>query len=170
PISVSGLELFTGPLVFRRTELGLILAGLLGTVATPAALIFKHVKKSIWSNSARVVDALTVVRGPLISALVAYGTVSILLRFGDDFLSRLGQNSLLARTPGIGWAGFTWVLPAACLVATGFSYLIARIDKSQLSETKRAWSSVVLRASSMLLILGVVWSGVHFRKGDLAKK
>ena len=168
--AVSGLELFTGPLVFSRTELGLILAGLLGTVATPAALIFKHVKKSIWSNSARVVDTLTVVRGPLISALVAYGTVSILLRFGDDFLSRLGQNSLLARTPGIGWPGLTWVLPAACLIAAGFSYLLARIDKSQLSETKRAWSSVVLRASSMLLILGVVWSGVHFRKGDLAKK
>lgn len=166
---VSGLELFTGPLVFSRTELTLIMAGLVGTIATPAALFFKHFKRTIWSNSAKVMDLLTAIRGPLIAAVMAYGAASIVLRFGDDFLSRLFPTALLGSDPGIAWAGFTWVLPLAALSAAGFSYLLTRIQHAELSEAKRGWVSISVRLLSIVTVLCVLWAGVHFRQGDLER-
>ena len=168
--AVSGLELITGPLHFSRTELTLILAGLIGTIATPAALLFKHFRRSIWANSAKVIDALSAVRAPLIAALLTYGTASIGLRFADEFLSRLGPNSLFAPYPGVAWPGFTWILPFAALMAAGFSYLILRVGRRDLSETKRGWLSGLLRVISVLAVLGVLWVGVVFRKMDVERR
>jgi len=164
---VSGLELFTGPLVFSRTELALIMAGLVGTIATPAALFFKHFRRNVWSNSAKVMDVLTALRGPAIAAITAYGAVSIALRFADEFLSRLIPNPLFGRTPGVAWPGFTWVLPVACIVAAGFSYLLTRVQGAEFSAAKRGWMALSLRATSIVMVLGVLWAGLHFRKASV---
>lgn len=164
---VSGLELFTGPLVFSRTELTLIMAGLVGTIATPAALFFKHFRRNVWSNSAKVMDVLTALRGPAIAAITAYGATSIALRFADEFLSRLIPSPLFGRSPGVAWPGFTWVLPVACIVAAGFSYLQTRVQGAELSAAKRGWMAFSLRLTSIVFVMGVLWAGLHFRKASV---
>ncbi len=168
--AVSGLELFTGPLHFSRTELILIFAGLVGTIATPAALVFKHFRRSIWSNSARVMDVLSLLRGPLMAGLVTYGVLSILVRFADEFLSRLAPSALVAPFPGLSWPGFTWILPGASTVAAGFSYLILVVHRQVRSETKRFWGAIGLRALSIFFVGAIVWGGLVFRRIDVERR
>ncbi len=168
--AVSGVELFTGPLKFSRTELTLILAGLVGTIATPAALAFKHFRRSIWSNSAKVIDVLASIRGPLITGLITYGVASIGLRFADDFLSRLGKISLFSPHPGIAWAGFTWVLPAVALTAAGLSYFIGFVHRLDWNDTKRTWVSIMIRGISIIVVGAMLWAGVLFRSADLERR
>ena len=166
--AVSGLELFTGPFEFSRTELILIMAGICGTIATPAVLAFRHFRRTIWSNSAKVVDALARIQGPVVAGLVTYGAGVIAIRFGDDFLGRLGESSLFDRRVGIGWAGFTWVLPGAALLAAGFTYLRRRLGEGPNGDRRRAWLGAPLRLISLLIVAGLLWLGMTWRGDYLA--
>lgn len=160
--AVSGLELFVGPIQLSRTELILVAAGISGTLAMPAALALKRFRVTIWSNSARVMNLLGRLRSALFAGLIAYGASIILIRFADDFLSRFGDSPLLGRSPGVGFAGFTWVVPIIAVIAGAISYFKRRALEGPGGSRLRPWLGVPLSlllfcVSGGLLALGVQW-------------
>ncbi len=167
--AISGLELFTGPLGFTRTELGLLLLAITGTLLMPAALGILHFKKKVWTNSAKVLSLLTLIRGPLFAALVAYGVASIFIRFADDFVGRFGFDDLLVRDPGIGFPGFTWLLPLVATVAGGLSLARKKWSEGDVTPMRRHLLGAPLLAFTIVLGFGIVLLGFHWRKSELAE-
>lgn len=168
--AVSGLELFTGPFEFTKTELVLVMLGICGTILTPAVIAFRHFKKTIWSNSAKVVDVLARVRGPLVSGLIAYGAATILVRFLDDFVSRLVESPLFLRNPGLGWPGFTWVLPGVALLVGASAYARRRLGEGPEGLKRRFWLGAPLFVATTLLCGAALLFGLKWRGADISER
>ncbi|HSC85916.1 MAG TPA: serine/threonine-protein kinase [Polyangiaceae bacterium] len=168
--AISGLELFTGPLTFTRTELALLLLGITGTLLMPAAIGILQFKKKVWTNSAKVLDLLQLVRAPLFAALIAYAVACIFIRFADDFAGRFAMADLLARDPGIGFAGFTWLLPLIALLTAGLSLLRKRWNDGDIPAVRRHLLGAPLLALNLVLGLTIVIAGFHWRRDVLASR
>lgn len=168
--AVSGLELFTGPFEFSRTELVLVLLGICGTIVTPAILALRHFKKTIWGNSAKVVDVLARIRGPLVAGLVTYGAASVGIRFLDDFISRLVASPLFLKNPGLGWPGFTWVLPGVALLVAGAAYGKRRVVESPGGAKWRSWLGAPLAVVVVLLAGTGVFLSLKWRATDISAR
>ncbi|MFO0548219.1 MAG: serine/threonine-protein kinase [Polyangiaceae bacterium] len=85
--------------------------------ATPAAFAVSHIKKHIWSNSAKTVELAALIRRVVIAAFVAYGLVSLSVRFTEGLLLR--------RAAGVAWPVWDLVsgaLAAAAAVGTYFLF------------------------------------------------
>lgn len=168
--AVSGLELFTGPFQFSDTELILVLLGICGTIATPAILGLRHFRSMIWSNSAKVVDALARMRAPLTAALVAYGIAAISVRFADEFFGRLQVHPIFVPQPGLGWAGFSWVLPIVALIAASGAHLKRRLQDSPRAAGHMVWLGAPLLGLTLLLCAAVLFGGMKWRAHDVATR
>jgi hypothetical protein len=168
--ALSGLELFTGPLSFTRTELSLLLLGIAGTLMMPATIGILQFKKKVWTNSAKVLDLLQLVRGPLFAALVAYAVASIFIRFADDFMGRFAFADLFAPSPGIGFAGFTWLLPLIAGLAAGLSLLRKRLSEGEISAVRRHLLGAPLLAATVVLGLTIVMLGFQWRRSVMAER
>src|SRR5690606_38769289 len=160
--------LFTGPLEFSKTELVLVVVGICGTILTPAVIAFRHFKKTIWSNSAKVVDVLARLRAPIIAGLVTYGSVAIFLRFLDDFVSRLAGTPILLKDPGLGWPGFTWVLPAVALLVGASAYLKRRLGEGPEGLKRRFWLGLPLTFVTMAVASTALFLSLKWRAADVA--
>lgn len=165
--AVSGLELFTGRFEFSKTELLLVLLGIGGTIAMPVVLALRRFRTTIWSNSARVVDALTRLRAPLIAAFVAYGLAALGVRFLDEFISRFSPDPLFLPRPGISWAGFSWILPAVALVAAAAAHVKQRMWENQKAASRLVWLGAPLLALNLLLCGTVILAGLKWRARDV---
>lgn len=77
------------------SESAFLLSGIACALATPAALVVRHVRRVVWSNSVRAVELADRLRRPVVVALVAYGFGSLLVRFGESVLLR--------RAAGVAW-------------------------------------------------------------------
>lgn len=168
--SVSGLELFVGPISLSRTELALLLAGIAGTVAMPAVLAFRNFRRTIWSNSAKVLDILERVRAPLCAALITYGVVAIFVRFLDDFISRFGESALFVQRPGLGWAGFTWVFLAISLLSAGMTHFKRWATEGPNGIKRRAWLGAPFWTFTLLSIGVLLLWGLKWRASDLQRE
>lgn len=168
--AISGLELITGPISLSLSELALILAGTLGTIAMPAALALRSFRRNTWSNSARVIDALERVRAPLSAALLTYGATSIGLRFCDDFVSRFGSSPLFVQDPGLGWPGFTFILPAVAGLVAGITFLKKKVTEGPSGAKRRPWLGAPLWFITILGILFLTTWGLRWRAEDLHQK
>lgn len=168
--AVSGLELFVGPISLSRTELALLLAGIAGTVAMPAVLAFRNFRRTIWSNSAKVLDILERVRAPLSAALITYGVVAIFVRFLDDFISRFGEGSFFVQRPGLGWAGFTWVFLVIALLAAAMTTIKRWATEGPNGVKRRVWLGAPFWAFTVLSIGVVLFLGFKWREADLHKQ
>ncbi len=168
--AVSGLELFTGPFEFTATELVLVMLGILGTILTPAILAFRQFRKTIWSNSAKVVEVLARLRGPLLSGLIAYGAASIIVRFLDDFVSRLVESPLFLRNPGLGWPGFTWVLPGISLLVGSAVYARRRMGQGPDGIKRRFWLGAPLFLATLVLAGGLLFGALKWRGVDISAR
>jgi serine/threonine protein kinase len=166
--AVSGLEIFTGPIAMSRTELGLVLAGIAGTVAMPAAIGLRSFRRTIWSNSAKVMDALERLRGPLSAVLITYGAAAIGIRFFDDFISRFGDGVLFGPSPGLGWSGFTWVLLLVVLFAGSSAYFKRWAMEGPVGVGRRMWLGAPLWAITSLIVCSLIFGGLKWRARDLA--
>lgn len=172
--AVSGLELFVGPIQLSRTELILVAAGISGTLAMPVGLALKRFRTTIWSNSARVVDLLGRLRSALLAGLIAYGASVILLRFADDFVSRFGDSPLLLRSPGVGFPGFTWIVPVVAVLAGVMAYWKRRTLEGPSGARLRPWLGAplfvfLLCMSGGLLFVGLKWRA-HEATTSIAKE
>lgn len=160
--AVSGIELFTGPISFTRTELGLLLLAGFGTLLTPVILLVARLRQTVWGNSVRVLELLESVRRPVLAAIVAYGLATLGLRFADEVLSRFGVNPTFAPAPGLAWPGWSLVLPPVAALAAAVSLLRKRWD----GPDTRRWVRHLLGAPllaltalacSTLLMMGANW-------------
>jgi len=61
-------------------ESALVYLGLTAALATPFALLYRHVRRSVWDDGYQVMELLPIVRDPVLFGLGAYGFVSLLLR------------------------------------------------------------------------------------------
>ncbi len=160
--AVSGVELFTGPISFTRTELGLLLLAGFGTLLTPVILLVARLRQTVWGNSVRVLELLESVRRPVLATIVAYGLATLSLRFADEVLSRFGVNPTFAPVPGLAWPGWSLVLPPVAALAAAVSLLRKRWD----GPDTRRWVRHLLGAPllaltalacSTLLMMGASW-------------
>lgn len=168
--AVSGLELFTGPFEFSTTELVLVVIGMCGTILTPAILAFRHFRKTIWGNSAKVVGVLGRLQAPLLSGLVAYGVAAISVRFVDDFVGRLIESPLFMKNPGLGWPGFTWILPAVAVLVGGAAYARRRFSEGPDGAKRRVWLGAPLTSVTVILAATVLFLSLRWRAFDVSAR
>jgi hypothetical protein len=168
--AISGLELFVGPIDFTKTELVLVLVGIAGTLAMPTALAVRHFRRTIWSNSAKVLDLVRALREPLLSAVLAYGASAIALRFADDFVGRVWMSQTFVREPGLAWPGFSWILPIVALVAGGVAHVKRKWSEAAPSAVRRTLLGAPLRALMLLSVLVVLLLGLNWRRSDLGQQ
>lgn len=162
--ALKGLELWTGPLHWSQTELILVLLGVAGTLLMPSILALRGFRRSVWSNSARVVDWLGYVRGPLLAGLVAYGFASLVVRFADEFVSRFGDAGGLFRAePGIAWPGFTWVFSLVFLWTASLVYAKRRWSEGPDALRRRFWLGAPLWAVTVGGATLIVAGGLQVR-------
>ena len=85
------------------TEALVIILVLVAALSTPVALLLRHIKKTIWPNTAKVLELLRRIKPPVIVGLAAYGLSAVVLR---------AIETVLLRTPaGTAWAGWDLLLP-----------------------------------------------------------
>jgi hypothetical protein len=125
--TLPSIELMTGSLRFSRFEIGLVLLAITGTLLTPAFLLLRLVKKTIWSNHARVLELLESVRGSLFWAIIAYGVGSLAVRFLADVASRFAVLPPIGRSAHSGWAGWNLLLLIVALVMGAMTVVRYRV-------------------------------------------
>ena len=155
---VPSIELVTGKLRFTRVEIALILLGIVGTLLTPTLLFFRHLKKSVWGNHARVLDHLRTIQLSLLWSLAAYGTAAMSVKFLDDVLGRFGASFLFGRNPGASFRGWNLVYLIAALAAASLTTLHRRMAKVQMNRVLR-WTR------TSLPVLGVLVAGASVSLG-----
>lgn len=168
--AISGLELFVGPISFTKTELVLVLLGAVGTLAMPATLAVRHFRRTIWANSAKVLDLLRALREPFLAALLAYGASVVAIRFADDFLGRVWLPQTFTRDPGIGWAGFTWILPLVAVMAGGLAHLKRIWSEAAPSTARRHLVGAPMRLLMFLSVFVVLLLGLSWRRSNLEQQ
>jgi serine/threonine-protein kinase len=116
--AIAGLLALHGTTVDPTTT-ELILLGALGAMSMfPAAIALRRVRHHVWVNSAKVVDWVHRLRGPVVAALCAYGVAAFITRFADELLTRPGLGRLgFGHYPGVAYRGYSIVLPAIGLLA-----------------------------------------------------
>ncbi len=95
-----------------NTELLIAMFGVMGTALTPVVLLASRVRRKIWNNSAKVIDAVTAIRAPLVAALVGYGVVVLALRCAR-YLTRDSWPSAW-----VGWDLALFMIAAVWAIAT----------------------------------------------------
>jgi tRNA A-37 threonylcarbamoyl transferase component Bud32 len=114
--TIFGVEaLFWGTRPLSATEFALVLAAVVGTLITPAALLVRHLRKRLWNNSVRVVELLPKLRGPIITAAAVYGIIVLAGRTFDGCAVLLQKPD--AAPDASGWAGWSAVLTALALLS-----------------------------------------------------
>ena len=88
--------------------------------ATPIGFAVSYVRKNVWGNSAKTVELAAHMRRIVIAAFVAYGLVSLTVRFTEGLLLR--------RAAGVAWP--VWdLLSGALAVGAGLgAYTLLRDD------------------------------------------
>jgi serine/threonine-protein kinase len=94
----------------------LIMAGVAAALFTPAFFLFHKVRRRLWGNSARAVDAASVVRGVTSSALAVYGFAALLTSFACGVVLHRASLAL--------WPGFRVLFFAAAAAAAGIAVLV----------------------------------------------
>jgi hypothetical protein len=134
----------------------------------PAAMAIRRVRRHIWVNSAKVVDWLHRLRGPVIAALCAYGFAALVTRFADELLARPGMTSLFGRDPGVAYRGYSVVLPLVGLLGG-----LAAACHNRWWRPRRIWRrwvfGPVLAIGTALASLSLIYLVLDYRTGANAR-
>jgi serine/threonine-protein kinase len=161
--TLPSIELMTGSLRFTRFEIGLVLLAITGTLLTPAFLLLRLVKKTIWSNHARVLELLESVRGSLFWAIIAYGVGSLAVRFLADVASRFAVLPPIGRSAHSGWAGWNLLLLIVALVMGAMTVVRYRVLRK---GGFVGWLSPALFAGGVFLSALVLSLGFALQSGS----
>ncbi len=156
--AATGIELLTGKLTLTRTELGLLLLGIVGTSLTPALLLIRRFKKKVWDNNARVLEALESVRAPVLVGLISYGLGGVAVRLFDDVVGRFAWQQLLGIGAGVGWPGWNLLLPLVAFVTAGATVLRRRWLQGGIS----AWRHFLLGGPYVALVGALCGTVLYF--------
>src|SRR6187399_1852904 len=144
--TLPALELVFGKFTFTRAEVALFLVAVFGTLITPTLLVLRRIRRTIWSNHARVISLLHTVRGGVIAGVLSYGLATIAVHFLDDVVGRLFTVSLLGHSAGQAWPGWNLLFLVIALVTAGVSGARIGID--------RAASGVIRHVTPILTVAG----------------
>jgi serine/threonine-protein kinase len=161
--ALPSIELMTGTLRFTRVEIVLALLAITGTLLTPAVLVMRRVKKSIWSNHARVLELLESVRGALLWAVVAYGVGSLAVRFLADVASRFDVLPPIGHSAQSGWPGWNLLLLVVALVMAAVTVVRLRLARR---GGIVGWLAPALFATGVLVSAVVVSLGFAWQRGS----
>ncbi len=158
---VPSIEQVTGRLRFTRTESSLILLVIVGTLLTPAVLFFRHIKRSVWGNHARVLDSLKSIQFVLLAALGAYGTAALAVHCLDDVLGRFTVSSVFGKSPVTGFRGWNIIFIAIALTGATLTIYHRRMARPQKPAAR--WARAGLPAIGLLLASLFISSGFLWR-------
>ncbi len=96
-----------------KLEFGLALLALLGLFGTPLALLARHIKKTIWPDTNRVLELAGRFRLPLLVALAVTGMLTLFIHVLEG-ISGAGI--------GAGWAGWELLVPMVGAIAAGTTF------------------------------------------------
>jgi hypothetical protein len=156
--SLASLELWTGRLRLTRIEGLLLLSGVIGTLLTPAFLLFRRLKKAIWNSHSKVLASLANLRTALFVGLVVYGIGALALHVVDDVVSRFVPSKIIGLAVGSGFRGFNVLL--FVLGAAWTSLSLARRWGERRAQPRRTEPWIVLLgilASAGLVYVGLLW-------------
>lgn len=114
--AVAGLLALRGVTVDPTTTELVLLGAIAAMAMFPASMAIRSVRRHVWVNSAKVVDWVQRLRGPVIAALCAYGLAAFVTRFADELLARPSLGSLFGRAQGVAYRGYSIVLPVVALL------------------------------------------------------
>jgi serine/threonine-protein kinase len=166
---LSGIGAVAGALSLNGTTVDpttteLILLGALGAMSMfPAAMALRRVRHHVWVNSAKVVDWVHRLRGPVIAGLAAYGLAAFLTRFADELLTRWSVGRLwFGQAPGVAYRGYSIVLPAIGILAA-----LAMAGHRRWSRPRRLWRRIVfgplLALSTLVASVGLLFITLNQR-------
>jgi serine/threonine-protein kinase len=159
--TLPAVELITGKLTFTRAEVALFLLAVAGTLLTPALLLIARLRKTVWTNHARVIALLEIVRGVLLAAVLSYGFAAITVRFFEAVVGRISGSTLFESPAGEGWPGWNLLFLIVALVMGGLTGTRIGIDRKSGSGLLRRitpvfiWCGVFV--SGLILYAGFMW-------------
>lgn len=107
---------------------------LLAAFTTPFVLLVRHLKRTVWGNTARVLDMVRSLREPLLVGLASYGLLAVILRM---------LETVLLRTPfGIAWPTWDLMLPLVGVTAGAIVYAAKRAKGVSLLDRLGTTASV----------------------------
>jgi len=159
--TIPSIEQILGRLRFTRTEMSLILLIIVGTLLTPAVLFFRHVRRSVWGNHARVLDNLKSIQFMLVSALGAYGAAALSTLCLDDVLGRFTVSNVFGKNPQAGFHGWNAIFVSIALVTATLTVLYRRMARPQKATARFARTG--LPVLGLIVVAALVSSGFWWR-------
>jgi len=129
--------------------LGLVL---LAALSTPLVLVIRHVKTTVWDNTAKVLETLHVLRVPLTVGLGSYGMLAITLR--------LLETALLRSPIGIAWAAWDLLLPVMAAGAGMIAHFGRRKSAEGSTLLQRVGTATTISVGAAAALAIVVAVGV----------
>jgi hypothetical protein len=163
--AVGGLLALNGTRVDPTTTELVLLGALAAMSAFPAVVAIRKVRRQVWANTARVVDYLQALKGPMLSGLCSYGLAAMVVRFGDELLARPTLGSLLGRPPGVAYRGYSIALPLIGLLGA-FAFWCHRRWWRPTKPVRRWIFGPVLSFAAALGGLAIMYTAVSHRAAN----
>ncbi len=154
------ITLIAGHWPLTRMETVLTLLIIIGTLLTPTLLLVRRLRKTVWSNTARVVSMLKTIRAAATTGMFAYGTCALIWLFIDDVAVHFVDLPGIAGG-GLHWPGTSIVLLGAAVMAAATVWLRTTL------RTPGAWVDAASGAKRrfrrfitgpVLTTVGVAWT------------
>jgi hypothetical protein len=157
--SLPSIELFTGRLHLSNLESLLLMAGVIGTLLTPALLLLRRLRKAIWNSHSKVLALLANLRFAVFLGVFAYGGAAFLLHVLDDAFGRVAPSPLLGLANGAGFRGFNLVLFLVGAAWSSLSLVRHWGERRPPTRGKDIWSFLL----GLSLSAGLLYAGLHWR-------
>ena len=159
-LCVGGLVTATGAVIrmtrgggeLTGTETALVLVAVVCLGLTPGILAIRHVKKSLWGNTIKVVELVRTLRAPLLVATFAYGMGALFVRFCEAVLFRDAAR--------VAWPGWDLLLPLLAVGAGLGTRLAGRLERIDQRAGRAGGSGPVLAWSGIGLGLVIASVGM----------
>jgi len=130
-----------------QTEMILALVGVFGSVFTPGLLLLLRIRKEYWNNSAKMVNLVGALRGPVLAGLVVYGLAGLVARGLDGAGKRLLEVTTPNASGWVGWAPFLFGVASVAAIAALLRHKLLSSGKAGLLRRMTAGPVLVTLAA-----------------------
>jgi hypothetical protein len=162
-MALVSIGVLTGWLTFRPVEMALLFGSALGTSLTPGIILVRRLRRVVWNNTARVLDATERVAVPFMAGLLGYGTANLVVRFGDMVLVRFADARLFGHPSGIAWPGWDLVFPVVGGIWSGVVWVRHAVLGEMAGTWRRRLIGPALYAAGLSLAASAVYGGLTWR-------
>jgi len=141
-----------------HSELLLVTLAVVGSLFTPGILVARFIRKRYWNNSARMMDLVAAVRGPVLAGAFAYGTASLVVRVVDASSSQLALS--IAAPHGSGWLGWAPFFAAVGLAASLAAAVRQRLLATSFTFFRRLVAGPVVVGLAVVASVGTLYLGI----------